>query len=98
VASSSTFTVTDHRAPREAVAPDIKAIAERIAADAAANTPVVTGRLAASYQVVPGDEDPATYLVTNPVPYARFVEYGSVYDRAQAPLGRAMARARSATR
>jgi len=95
--ASSTFTVTHPGAPREAVAPDIRDLAEQIAADAKANTPVVTGRMAGAYQVVQGD-DPATSLVTNPTPYARFVEYGSVYDHAQAPLGRAIAKARSQAR
>jgi hypothetical protein len=95
--ADSTFTVNDPRAPRLAVAPEIKNIAEAIAADAAANTPRLTGRMAGAYVVVQGD-DPATSLVENPTPYARFVEYGSRYDTAQAPLGRAVAKARSAVR
>jgi hypothetical protein len=93
MAESAKFTVTDHHAPRLAVAPDIKDMAHRIAADAAANTPVLTGRMAGAYVVEQGD-DPATSIVRNPTPYARFVEYGTRYEPAQAPLGRAIARAR----
>jgi hypothetical protein len=95
--ADSKFTVTNPEAPRLVVQPGIRGIAERLAEDAAANTPRETGRMAGSYQVVQGD-DPATLFVTNPTPYARFVEYGSRYDAAQAPLGRAVASARSATR
>jgi hypothetical protein len=91
--ASSRFRVTDASAPRRAVAPDIHDRAEHIAADAAARTPRASGLMASSWQVVPGN-DPATSLVTNPVPYARFVEYGTRYQAAAAPLGQALARAR----
>ena len=87
------FRVTNPRAPRLAVAPDIRRITQHIAADAAADTPVETGRMASSWRVVPGT-DPATSLVTNDTPYARYVEYGTRYRPASAPLGRAVARAR----
>ena len=89
----SVYRVTDPKAPRKAVAEDIKGIAERLAADAAANTPRRTGRMAASYRVEQG-RDPATSLVVNDTPYAVYVEYGTRYDPAQAPLGRAAAAAR----
>lgn len=87
------FHVTDPSAPRRAVAPDIHARAEHLAADAAARTPHDTGRMASSWQVVQG-EDPATSLVVNTTPYARFVEYGTRYMTAAAPLGQALARER----
>jgi hypothetical protein len=89
----SVFTVTDPRAPRQAVSPDIRSIAERLAAQASANTPRLTGRLAAGYHVQPGQE-PGTSVVVNDVPYARFVEYGTRDMAAEAPLGRALAAAR----
>jgi HK97 gp10 family phage protein len=99
MASSSTFRVTQPEARRLVVERNIHEIAEQLAADAEANTPHETGRLAASYRVEPGRE-PGTSLVVNDAPYARFVEYGTRYMPAQAPLGRALAeaRARSAAR
>jgi hypothetical protein len=93
VASDAKFTVTNREAPRLAVQHDIRALADQIAEEAAADTPVQTGRLAAGYHVEQGD-DPATSIITNEVPYARFVEYGTKYMPAEAPLGRAVARHR----
>jgi hypothetical protein len=95
--ASAAYTVTDPRAPRHAVAEDIKTIADQIAAAASANSPVVTGRLAGAYRVEQGD-DPATSAVVNDTPYARFVEYGTQYMPAEAPLGRALAAARGGGR
>jgi bacteriophage HK97-gp10 putative tail-component len=90
---SSEFRVTDATAPRRAVQPDIRNLAEHLAADAAARTPIVSGRMAGAWLVEDGKE-PGTSVVTNPTPYARFVEYGTRYMPAEAPLGKAMARAR----
>lgn len=87
----STFTVTNHKAPREAVAENVKETAERIAHRAAGYTPRNTGTMAGEWIVVQGDEDVATSLVENPAPYARYVEYGTRYMAARAPLGRAVA-------
>src|SRR5262245_13351139 len=95
--ASARFTVTDPRAPRNAVAPDIRGMTRHLAADAAAATSRRTGRMAAGYRVVPGD-DPATSIVVTDVPYARFVEYGTRTMRAEAPLGRAVAAARGRMR
>lgn len=92
--AGSEFRVTDPRAPREAVAEDIRRDAEQLAADASSRTPVITGRMAGAYHVEQGD-DPATQIVTNDVYYARFVEYGTRNMRAEAPLGRAAAAARA---
>lgn len=91
------FTVTNPHAKRLAIAPDIHDMAEHLAADAAALTPVDTGRMAAAYDVQQGD-DPATSFVVNPTPYARYVEYGTRYMPASAPLGRAAANARARVR
>ncbi len=88
------FVVTDPTAPRRCVQPDIAGIAAQVAAGAAANTPRLTGRLAGSWTTIPGRE-PGTTLVSTDVPYARFVEYGTRYMRASAPLGRAAAAVRS---
>jgi hypothetical protein len=93
VASYSSFRVTNPEARRLVVADDIRRLAEELAAEAAADTPVETGRMAAGYRVEQGD-DPATSIVVNDTPYARFVEYGTKYMAAAAPLGRAAARHR----
>lgn len=94
--AESKFTVRNPEARRLVVERDIHDIAERLAADAEQQTPVITGRMAASYHVEPGKE-PGTSVVTNDAPYARFVEYGTRYMRAEAPLGRALAAARART-
>jgi len=88
------FVITDPSAPRRCVQPDIAGIAGQVAAAASANSPTLTGRLARSWRTVPG-RDPGTTLVTTDVPYARYVEYGTRYMRASAPLGRAAAAVRS---
>ena len=88
-----TFTTTrqDGRNARLCVQPDIREAAQQLASRAAANTPRATGRMAASWRTAPGYSDPATTVVTNDAPYARFVEYGTRRRRAHAPLGRAVA-------
>jgi hypothetical protein len=90
----TTFTVTDRKAPRREVAPGIKAIASQVRSDAAAGTPVETGRLRAAWRV---QNYPSAQgqTVINDVPYARFVEYGTRYMPPAAMLGRALARARA---
>jgi hypothetical protein len=75
------------------VDPNIREITQRVADDAGADAPRLTGRLAGSYRVEHGREL-AVYLVTTDVEYARFVEYGTRNMPAQAPLGRALAAAR----
>jgi hypothetical protein len=89
--ASVEFRVTDPKAPRLCVQPDVRSAAQRLAARAASNTPRRTGRMAASWEVRPGYSDPGTSVVVNTVPYARFVEYGTRRTRAYAPLGRAVA-------
>lgn len=92
MASEVEFTVTNPEAPREVVDPAMAAIAERLRDEIKHLTPVLTGRLAASWEVSP--DGVANFLVSTDVPYARFVEYGTRYDRAQAPMGRAVAQAK----
>lgn len=78
---------------RQAVRNDVQRIADNLAADVAARTPTETGTLRLGWRVVPGN-DPATFFVTNDVPYARFVEYGTRYVNAVAMLGQALAAAK----
>jgi HK97 gp10 family phage protein len=97
MASGATYRVTNPEAKRLAVEQDIRDAAEQLAAAAEQLTPHDTGRMAASYRVEPGHE-PGTSIVTNDAPYARYVEYGTRYMRADAPLGRAVAAARASSR
>lgn len=94
MASRSTFVVLDAEAPRKAVHQDIHNTAVQLAAQAAQNTPVVTGKMQAGWSVEDGD-DPGTSVVSNDVLYAHYVEYGTRYMRAEAPLGRAIASGRN---
>jgi hypothetical protein len=84
-------TSQDHRNARLCVQEDIARAAQELASLAASNTPRLTGRMASSWTTAPGYSDPGTTVVTNTVPYARFVEYGTKSQPARAPLGRAMA-------
>lgn len=88
--AAARFTVTNPQAARVEVAPGVRELAKELAAQAAERTPRRTGRMAASWEVVQGD-DVATSVVTNTAPYAAYVEYGTAADPAQAPLGRAIA-------
>jgi hypothetical protein len=86
--AGAVFRVTDPAAPRKAVDPGIGDIAQQLADQIAANTPVETGRLAASWHVE--HEGDSRYRAHTDVSYARFVEYGTRDDAAQAPAGRAL--------
>jgi hypothetical protein len=88
---------TDTRSRRLCVQGNIADMAGSLAADARANTPVLSGRLAAGWRTEPGRE-PGTTVVVNDTPYLRFVEYGTRHRPASAMMGRALASARSATR
>ena len=92
--ADAVFTVTDAKARRLVVQQDIRAIAGQLASDARANTPTNTGAMAAGWRVVPGRE-PGTSLVVNDVPHSVYVEHGTRHMAARAPLGRALAAARS---
>jgi len=90
--ASAEFHVTDPDAPRRAAAPGIHQRAGWLAAEAADNTPVRTGRLRNGWR---SQRDGHDGRVSNDVEYARFVEYGTRRQRPAAMLGRAVARARS---
>lgn len=51
------------------------------------NTPVDTGKMAASWKVGTGER---TLVISNGVPYAGFVEYGTRKMRAREPLGKSL--------
>jgi hypothetical protein len=93
MAEAVTFTVTHPEAPYVAADPGIGRIAEEVAAQAQAATPVRTGTLAAGWRVAEGDR-PAVRLVTNDVLYAKFVEYGTRDMSAEPMIGPVLARFR----
>lgn len=93
--ASSTFTVTDPGALANAVDPIVAQVANSVANAARTNTPRASGRLAAGWRVA--RDGTGRWRVTNDVPYARFVEYGTSRTPARAMLGRATAQARSAS-
>lgn len=92
-AGRAVFTVTHPDAPRREADPGVADICAQIAADAQQRTPIDTGALAAGWQVVAGP-GPGMRDVINPVPYARFVEYGTATRAAAPMLGPAAARYR----
>lgn len=85
-----TFTVTNAQARRLVIQPEIRRIAEELAAAAAASTPRDTGALAGGWRVVAG-RDPGTSLVVNDVLHGLYIEYGTRHRPAVAMLGRALA-------
>jgi hypothetical protein len=89
VMAGATFRVTDPAAPRKAADEGIGQIAQELVSQIRADTPVRTGRLAASWEVE--HEGASRYHARTSVPYARYVEYGTRDDPAQAPAGRALA-------
>jgi hypothetical protein len=93
MAGSSTFRVTNPDAPLAAVDPNIAAIAEELSGTAAADSPRLTGTLAAGYRRV--RLGVARYAVVNDVRYWRFVEFGTSTHQAQPAFGRALAAARA---
>jgi hypothetical protein len=94
VSGGSVFRVTDPGAPRRVVDPAIGDITDKLAEDVRARTPVQTGRLQEGWTVERGPAE-ATRLLVNPVPYARYVEYGTKNMRAEPMLGAAIAEART---
>jgi hypothetical protein len=77
-------------APRKAADAGIGQVAEQLRAAAVLATPRKTGLLARSWYIQTGYV-PAIRFVKNPVPYARFVEYGSKRRRANPFFGRTIA-------
>jgi HK97 gp10 family phage protein len=92
-AVSATFRVTDPGAIRREADRGIGDVAGRVADDLRQRTPVRTGTLQAGWQVGPGDID-GQRTVTNAVPYARFVEFGTVNMAAEPMIGPVLAEAR----
>jgi hypothetical protein len=91
--ASATFHITDHGASRAAADKRVDEIARSVMQAARTGTPRGdTGNLARGWRVV--RSAPASRLVINSVPYARFVEYGTVNMPAVGMLGRAVAQAR----
>lgn len=96
MARAVVFEVTDASARRRCVGPDIRRIAEAVAADAASRTP--SSRVAAAYKTEPG-RDPGTTLIINEAKnsegrmFARYLEYGTFRMPARPSLGPAMAAA-----
>jgi hypothetical protein len=87
------LTITDRNAPRRLIDPEIRRRAEAVRSDAASFTPVRTGTMARGWRVVKAAQRDGLWRVTNYVRYAVYVEYGTATMHAQAPLGRAVARA-----
>ena len=91
--STSVFRVTDPGAPRRVADPGIGEVAGRVCDDLRARTPVETGTLQAGWEVHHGRE--GERLVVNNVPYARFVEYGTVNMPAEPMIGPVLAAGRA---
>ena len=90
----SVFKVTDPGAPRRVADRGIGDIADRVCDDVRQRTPVLTGELAAGWQVSEtGRQGERT--VTNAVEYARYVEYGTVNMPAEPMIGPVLAEARA---
>jgi hypothetical protein len=85
--------IINPEAPRLAADLNIREKAEALRDEAAALTPVVTGALRAAWQV--SKNRAADYDVSNDVPYARFVEYGTSRQAPAAMMGRALAKERA---
>jgi len=84
------FTVTNPQAPVREADPGIRAITEDIRRDVQARTPVITGRLQAGWRVEKGDRE-GSWVLVNPVYYARYVEYGTVNMAAEPMVGPVLA-------
>jgi hypothetical protein len=89
----ATFVVTHPRELPQAVAPQTHTVADDVAADTVSNTPVRTGRLAAGWKV--SHYGGTEWLVTNEVPYAKHVEFGTRHAPPVGMLGRAFSQAKA---
>jgi HK97 gp10 family phage protein len=87
--AGATFRVLRPEAPRRAADPGIGDIADRVKDDVVARTPVLTGNLAAGWQVTKNHE--GARVVSNPVPYAKYVEFGTRYMPAEPMIGPVLA-------
>lgn len=90
---NSTFVVTHPDELVDRVKPMTHDIAEGMAELTRSRTPTETGRLAGGWKVELVDG--TRWVVTNDVPYARYVEFGTKYVAPAAMLGQAAAQARA---
>jgi|SRR5262252_10012591 len=92
--ASTRYQVTHPSAPRQAADPLIGDLAEHILAEVKAATPHgPTGDLAAGWELAKG-RAPAVRVLSNPVPYTAFVEFGTKDMAAEPALGPVLARYR----
>ncbi len=89
----SRFVVTDPTAPRREADPGVGKVAQGVAQTAAGRAPKRTGRLAAGWRTV--KQGPSSYIVTNDVPYAKYVEFGTKNMPARPMLAPAVMAARA---
>jgi len=89
----SSFKVTDPGAPRRVADRGIGDIADQVADDVRARTPVLTGALQAGWHVAHNDRHGEREVI-NEVPYARHVEYGTRNMPAEPMIGPVLAEAR----
>ena len=87
--AGSSYRVLDNKAPDRASDPHVSQLADNIQKGIQALTPVRTGHLKAGWYKT--KEKDAHYRLHNDVPYAKFVEYGTVNMPAQPSIGRVVA-------
>jgi len=94
--STSQYRVTQPQAAIQAADPLIEALANSILHEVQAATPKgPTGDLATAWTVTRGHA-PAVRIISNPEPYAAYVEYGTRYMHAEPYLGPVIAKYRAA--
>jgi HK97 gp10 family phage protein len=87
-----TYRVLDRTAPKRVVDPAISRVSTEVMRAAQARSPVETGRLRSGWTV--RKIAAGRYMVVNPVPYAKFVEYGTKDTPAHPMIGPALLTAR----
>ena len=87
------YRVLDPTAPKRAADKRTFLIAQSVMSDARSRTPLKTGRLRAGWAVAKVAD--AEYIVSNPVRYAKYVEFGTRKMQPQPMLGPALIRART---
>jgi HK97 gp10 family phage protein len=87
-----TYRILDRTAPKRVVDPSISRVSTEVMHAAQARSPVESGRLRAGWTV--RKVGVARYVVANPVPYAKFVEYGTKDTPAHPMIGPALLTAR----
>lgn len=89
----ATYKVTHPEGLPKAVDPLVGGVARGVLSDTVANTPSETGTLARGWRLVHQRDN--QWDITNDVPYAKHVEFGTRGRTAAAMLGRAVASARA---